>query len=123
MAGLCPRYHHAVELIGRRWAGAIVDILLRGPARYNELRAEIPDISDKMLAERLKELEVEGVLVRTVIPHPPVGVEYRLTEKGRALESAVSAIGKWAEKWVSVPTAPGATNPSSAPRRAGARRR
>ena len=106
MARLCPRYHHAVELIGRRWAGAIVNILMRGPARYNELRAEIPDISDKMLAERLKELELEGVLTRTVIPQPPVGVEYQLTEKGRALESAVTAIGKWAEKWVALPGAP-----------------
>jgi DNA-binding HxlR family transcriptional regulator len=100
---LCPRYHHAVELLGRRWAGAIVSILLRGPARYNEIRAEIPEISDRMLAERLKELEAEGVLVRTVIPEPPVGVEYRLTEKGRALESAVSAIARWAEKWIPVP--------------------
>ena len=103
MASLCPRYHHAVELIGRRWAGAIVNILMKGPARYNELRAEIPDISDKMLAERLKELEREGVLTRIVIPEPPVGVEYRLTEKGRALEAAVTAIGKWAEKWIPLP--------------------
>jgi DNA-binding HxlR family transcriptional regulator len=102
---LCPRYHHAVELLGRRWAGAIVSILLKGPARYNEIRAEIPDISDRMLAERLKELESEGVLVRTVIPEPPVGVEYSLTEKGRALETAVVAIGKWADKWVPAPAA------------------
>lgn len=100
---LCPRYHHAVELLGRRWAGAIVSILLKGPARYNEIRAEIPDISDRMLAERLKELESEGVLVRRVIPEPPVGVEYSLTEKGRALETAVVAIGKWAEKWIPAP--------------------
>ena len=57
---LCPRYHQAVELVGRRWAGAIISILLRSPARYNEIRAEIPDISDRMLAERLKELEAEG---------------------------------------------------------------
>jgi DNA-binding HxlR family transcriptional regulator len=102
---LCPRYHHAVELLGRRWAGAIISILLRGPARYNEIRAEIPDISDRMLAERLKELESEGLLVRTVIPQPPVGVEYRLTEKGRALEGAVSAIARWAERWVAAPAA------------------
>jgi DNA-binding HxlR family transcriptional regulator len=73
--------------------------------RYNEIRAEIPDISDRMLAERLKELEAEGLVVRTVIPEPPVGVEYRLTEKGRALESAITAIARWAEKWIPVPTA------------------
>jgi DNA-binding HxlR family transcriptional regulator len=102
---LCPRYHQAVELVGRRWAGAIISILLRRPARYNEIRAEIPDISDRMLAERLKELEAEGLVVRTVIPEPPVGVEYRLTEKGRALESAITAIARWAEKWIPVPTA------------------
>ena len=97
---LCPRYHHAVELLGRRCAGAIISVLLRGPARYNELRAGIPDISDRMLAERLKELELEGLVVRTVIPEPPIGVEYALTEKGRALEAPVTAIGKWAEKWL-----------------------
>lgn len=102
-APLCPRYHHAVELLGRRWTGAIVSILLRGPARYNAIRAGIPDISDRMLAERLKELEAEGLLVRTVIPHPPVGVEYSLTEKGRALETAVTAIARWAERWVPAP--------------------
>jgi len=102
-SSLCPRYHHAVELLGRRWAGAIIRILLNGPARYNELRTQIPDISDRMLAERLKELESEGVLVRTVIPEAPIGVEYGLTEKGRALEGPVAAIGKWAEKWIPAP--------------------
>jgi len=104
-ASLCPRYHHAVELLGRRWTGAIVSILLGGPARYNGIRAEIPDISDRMLAERLKELESEGLLVRRVIPQPPVGVEYSLTEKGRALETAVTAIARWAERWVLPPAA------------------
>ncbi|OFW50153.1 MAG: MarR family transcriptional regulator [Acidobacteria bacterium RIFCSPLOWO2_12_FULL_68_19] len=113
-ATLCPRYHHAVELLGRRWTGAIISVLLRGPARYNEVRVEIPDISDRMLVERLKELEAEGVVVRTVIPQPPVGVEYGLTEKGRALEAAVTAIAKWAERWVSAP--------ATARRAAGARR-
>lgn len=101
-ATVCPRYHRAVELVGRRWTGCIISLLLRGPARYNELRAEIPDISDRMLAERLKELEAEGLLVRTVIPDPPVGVEYRLTEKGKALDGAVSALARWAERWVPV---------------------
>lgn len=104
-SALCPRYHHAVELLGRRWAGAIIRLLLSGPARYNELRTQIPDISDRMLAERLKELELEGVLTRRVIPDPPIGVEYSLTDKGRALEGPVTAIGKWAEKWLPAPAA------------------
>ena len=99
-SSFCPRYHHAVELVGRRWAGAIVRALLASPRRFNELRGCIPDISDRMLAERLRELEAEGVLTRTVLPDTPVRVEYALTEKGRALESAVLAIGAWAERWV-----------------------
>jgi DNA-binding HxlR family transcriptional regulator len=102
---LCPRYHHAVELLGRRWAGAIVRILLSGSARYNELRAAIPDINDRMLAERLRELEGEGIVLRTVLPEAPVRVEYALTDKGRALEASILAIGRWAEKWVGPPAA------------------
>jgi DNA-binding HxlR family transcriptional regulator len=113
---LCPRYHHAVELLGRRWAGAIVCILLGGPARYNELRAAIPDINDRMLAERLRELEAENLVVRTVLPEAPVRVEYALTEKGRALETAIAAIGRWAERWIPAPAAqpqaPKAASPS-----------
>jgi DNA-binding HxlR family transcriptional regulator len=98
--GLCARFHQAVELIGRRWSGAVIQILMRGPARYAELRAAVPDISDRMLSERLQELEEEGLLVRRVIPETPVRVEYELTAKGRALEPALAAIGKWAEQWV-----------------------
>jgi DNA-binding HxlR family transcriptional regulator len=111
-SSVCPRYHQAVELLGRRWAGAIIRLLLSGPCRYNELRARIPDISDRMLAERLKELESEGVVARTVLPEAPIGVEYALTEKGKALEVPVMEIGKWAEKWLPVP-AHSKTTPAS----------
>lgn len=97
---LCPRYHRAVELIGRRWTGAIVRLLLGGRHRFNELRAAIPEISDRMLAERLRELESEGILTRIVVPESPVRVEYELTRKGRALEGALTAIGDWAERWI-----------------------
>lgn len=115
--GLCPRYHQAVELVGRRWAGAIVQVLLAGPARYNELRAAIPDINDRMLAERLRELEAAQILVRTVRPEAPIRVEYTLTEKGRALEVALTAIGRWAERWIEAPAAAPAKTPAR-PRRA-----
>jgi DNA-binding HxlR family transcriptional regulator len=97
---LCPRYHRAVELIGRRWTGAIVRLLLPGRRRFNELRAAIPDISDRMLSERLRELESEGIVERFVVPESPVRVEYELTAKGRELEPALLAIGSWAERWV-----------------------
>lgn len=98
---VCPRFHLAVELIGGRWTGAIINRLLEGRARYNELRTTIPEISDRMLSERLRELERENVLSRIVVPESPVRVEYELTAKGRALEDAMAAIGKWATKWVS----------------------
>ncbi|MEO5568337.1 MAG: winged helix-turn-helix transcriptional regulator [Gemmatimonadaceae bacterium] len=97
---ICPRYHHAVELIGKRWNGAIVRILLDGPARFAEIAAGVPDISDRMLAERLKELEAEKVVIRTVIPETPVRVEYSLSERGRALEPTVRALSDWAEQWI-----------------------
>src|SRR3954447_1938107 len=100
VTAICPRYHHAVELIGRRWNGAIVRILLDRPARFAEIAAQIPDISDRMLAERLKELESEHVLVRTVIPATPVRVESSLSERGRALEPTIRALSDWAEEWI-----------------------
>lgn len=98
---ICPRFHVAVELIGGRWTGAIISRLLAGEARYNELRAAIPEISDRMLSERLRALESEGVVTRTVVPDSPVRVEYALTAKGRGLEDALDAIGKWATRWIS----------------------
>jgi DNA-binding HxlR family transcriptional regulator len=97
---LCVRFHHAVELIGGRWTGAVIQLLLHGRMRFAELRSAIPDISDRMLSERLRELEAEGILARIVVPETPVRVEYELTEKGRALEHALAAVGRWAERWV-----------------------
>ena len=97
---LCARFHKAVELVGRRWSGAVIQLLLQGPMRYASLRSAIPDISDRMLSERLRELEAEGILARTVIPETPVRVEYELTPKGRALEGALDELGRWASRWV-----------------------
>ena len=96
---LCPRFHRAVELIGRRWTGAVIRLLLQQRMRYAELRNVIPEISDRMLSERLRELEEEGIIERIVIPATPIRVEYELTPKGRALEPALNAIGHWAERW------------------------
>ena len=98
--GLCPKFHKAVELIGGRWTGALIQLLTRGPARYCELRAAVPHISDRMLSERLRELEEEGIVQRRVLPEIPVRVEYQLTVKGEALGPALKAIGEWAERYV-----------------------
>jgi DNA-binding HxlR family transcriptional regulator len=99
---LCPRFHRSIELIGRRWTGAIVFLLLRAPCRFAMLRDAISDITDRMLSERLQELEQEGIVRRTVVPQTPVRVEYALTKKGRALASAIDAMAAWAERWIDV---------------------
>src|SRR5215216_2850755 len=99
---LCARFHHASELIGRRWTGAIIFVLLQKTCRFATLRDAIPDITDRMLSERLQELEEEGLVDRTVVPETPVRVEYSLTKKGKELATAIDAIGEWAKKWVKV---------------------
>jgi DNA-binding HxlR family transcriptional regulator len=103
-AAFCPYFHHAVELIGRRWTGAILRELLHGRHRFSDLRSAVPGLSDRLLSERLKELEAEGIVVREVFPEIPVRIEYRLTEKGRALEQAVDAISVWADEWLRPPS-------------------
>jgi DNA-binding HxlR family transcriptional regulator len=97
---LCPRYHRAVELIGRRWTGAIVRTLMNGPLRFNELLAAIPGISDRLLTERLRELEACDVVRREVRPESPVRVTYELTQCGRELEPALIEIERWASRWI-----------------------
>ncbi|MDZ7727327.1 MAG: winged helix-turn-helix transcriptional regulator [Dehalococcoidia bacterium] len=96
----CPYFHHAVELIGRRWTGAILRALLHDQRRFSQLRDAVPGLSDRLLSERLKELEAEGIVRREVHPETPVRIEYHLTEKGRALEGAVAALSEWAEQWL-----------------------
>ena len=105
---LCTRFHRASELIGRRWTGAIIFVLLKARCRFATLRDAIPDITDRMLSDRLQELEAEGIVERTVIPETPVRVEYALTRKGKALADAIQAISHWADKWIDAPPAPSA---------------
>ena len=99
---VCSRFHRAIELIGSRWTGAILRTLLQGPTRYAYIKAAIPDITDRMLSERLRSLEAEDLVVRSVIPETPVRVEYELTKKGRELQDALIEIGNWAERWIPV---------------------
>ena len=101
---LCVRFHRASELIGRRWTGAILFVLLDSRCRFATLRSAIPDITDRMLSDRLHELETEGIVERTVIPDTPVRVEYALTRKGTALAPTIAAISEWANRWAG-PTA------------------
>jgi DNA-binding HxlR family transcriptional regulator len=96
----CTEYHHAVELVGKRWTGAILFVLMDGPTRFSEFKRLVPDLSDRLLSERMKELEAEGIVERRVINDTPVKVEYVLTEKGKALEPAVRALKRWANAWL-----------------------
>ena len=97
---VCARFHRAVELIGSRWTGAIIQTLLQGKTRYALIKSAIPDITDRMLSERLRSLEAEDLVTRWVIADTPVRVEYELTEKGRSLQNALQEIGSWAERWI-----------------------
>jgi DNA-binding HxlR family transcriptional regulator len=96
----CRLYHRAVELVGKRWTGAILLVLLDGPLRFSEIRQLVPDLSDRLLSERLKELEGEEIVERRVLDGSPVRVEYGLTEKGLALEPAVRALKAWANSYL-----------------------
>jgi DNA-binding HxlR family transcriptional regulator len=103
LSPFCPRFQYAIELIGRRWVGAILRVLVTSPARFNELLAAIPGLSDRLLTERLRELEREGIVTRTVAPCRPIRVTYELTACGRSLGSVMAVIGNWSESWVDLP--------------------
>ena len=102
----CPYYHEAIELIGKRWTGAIVGVLLNAPSdgsggmRFSQIAQAVPELSDRLLSERMKELEARGVVCRTVRPGRPVRVEYALTEMGRELAPAVHELERWARRWL-----------------------
>lgn len=100
---LCPRFHKGATIIGRRWSGAVLRVLLDGATQFNEIARSIPGISDKMLSERLKEFEAEGIVLRVVQPTTPVRIEYHLTEMGQALRPVMDGLGVWARTWVQDP--------------------
>jgi DNA-binding HxlR family transcriptional regulator len=96
----CHHFHRAVQMIARRWTPEILRAMLAGTVRFSEFTAAIPGLSDRLLSERLKDLEAEGILVRTVTPATPVRIEYHLTAKGEDLANAIGAISRWAARWV-----------------------
>ena len=96
----CTRFQHAIEFIGRRWNGAILFVLMDGPCRFNELLTKVPNLSDRLLTERLRELETAGMVTREVHAGPPVKVVYELTDAGRALSTVMSSIVEWAHDWL-----------------------
>lgn len=100
-ATCCPLLHEAIELIGKRWTGAILYVLLRGgPMRFSEIGQAVPQLSDRLLSERMKELEARGIIERRVLPEAPVRVEYDLTEMGHDLADTLRELKAWAHRWL-----------------------
>lgn len=97
---ICPKFETAFELLGKRWTGLIIRTLLSGPKRFKDISQIIENMSDRMLSERMKELEAAGIVVRHVYDEVPVRIEYELTEKGQALEPMMDECQKWADEWV-----------------------
>ena len=96
---VCPHFHAAIELIGKRWSGAIIWALDDGPMRFADLKRAVPGLSDRLLSRRLRELETAGLISRTVEDGLPVKVTYDLTEKGRSLRPAIQMLREWACDW------------------------
>jgi DNA-binding HxlR family transcriptional regulator len=104
LADYCPRYEHAMSLLGKRWTGLILRALLSGETRFSAICNYVPGLSDRLLSERLKELESEGIVERHVYPDTPVRVEYTLTPRGEELRPVVEALQVWADRWVPLET-------------------
>src|SRR5215213_9543959 len=97
----CPRYHEAIELVGKRWTGAILYVLLHGGRmRFTEIAQAVQDLSDRLLSERMKELEARGIVERHVSDGTPTKVSYELTSKGRELAPAMAELKTWADRWL-----------------------
>jgi DNA-binding HxlR family transcriptional regulator len=96
---MCPKFEMAFELLGKKWTGLIIRTLLTGPKRFKDISESIPMMSDRILAERLKELEASGILDRHVFPDIPVRIEYVLTKKGKSLEPVMNEVQQWGNDW------------------------
>jgi len=101
---VCEHFQHAAEILGRRWNPQLIRVLLYGQARFGEIKERVPGISDNLLSERLKQLEAEGIVSRTVHGGRPVLIEYGLTESGQGLGKAIDALSEWAERFAKTPT-------------------
>jgi DNA-binding HxlR family transcriptional regulator len=100
---ICRHYREASEIIGKRWVPQILRGLLSGVTRYTDLKAGVAPISDALLSDRLKELEIQGIVVREVTPSTPVRISYGLTDKGRDLAGVIDELAAWAERWAGQP--------------------
>lgn len=96
---ICPKFGMAFELLGKKWTGLIIYTLLTGPKRFKDITEMIPSMSDRILAERFKELEAAGIISRHVFPDIPVRIEYELTQKGKSLQPVMHEVQQWGNNW------------------------
>ncbi|WP_027094044.1 winged helix-turn-helix transcriptional regulator [Cohnella thermotolerans] len=97
---ICPRFEKAMSILSKRWAGLIIFQLLSGPQRFCAIESALPNISGRLLSERLKDLEHEGIVRRDVYPETPVRIEYSLTDKGKALHNIFAELAAWSQEWI-----------------------
>jgi DNA-binding HxlR family transcriptional regulator len=97
---ICPKFEAAIEILAKKWTGLILRVLMEEKRRFRDIREQIPQMSERMLAERLKDLEASGLINRQVYPETPVRIEYTLTDKGKALQPVLDSIEKWANEWI-----------------------
>lgn len=96
----CNQIEEAYQIIGKKWMCLIIHFLLHEPKRFSEIHALIPNLSKRMLTERMKELEYCGIISRNVVSNRPVRSEYSLTKKGHDLGIALQMVESWAKKWL-----------------------
>ncbi|QGQ46482.1 winged helix-turn-helix transcriptional regulator [Metabacillus sediminilitoris] len=96
---ICPRFEKAMGILSQRWTGLVIYQLLSGPQRFTTIETSI-GITGRVLSERLKDLENQGIVKREVFPETPVRIEYSLTEKGLSLEPLLRDIEKWSQTWL-----------------------
>ncbi|MFB9947251.1 winged helix-turn-helix transcriptional regulator [Rhizobium puerariae] len=95
-AGNCP-VRDVIDRIAGKWSTLLLEALARRPYRFGELRRLVPDISQRMLTQTLRNLQRDGYIEREVFPTKPPSVEYRMTELGHSLFEPLSKVLKWAE--------------------------
>ncbi|WP_230098306.1 winged helix-turn-helix transcriptional regulator [Periweissella ghanensis] len=95
---LCPKFMKTFEILGRKWNGLIIEVLLsNGPSRFKDLTGAVCTCSDRVLVERLKELEEEGLVERRTYVDSAL-IEYALTERGEAMRPLMDEIHRWADQ-------------------------
>jgi len=100
---MCPYFHKAMTILGKKWTGQILRSFIEGSRRFTDISTYVHGISDRLLSQRLQELEGEDIILRQVYSSRPVIVEYSLTDKGQALRQVVEAVQRWADRWIDDP--------------------